>query len=71
MGSRKSHAELDRTLLGEAAMVVSTSESTFLLNNRFHTKNERKGKDESSKRFFEDHCSYARVGDERCYDSRT
>ena len=64
MGSRKSHAGLFRTWCGEAAIMVSTS--TFLLKNRVHTKDERKGKDESSKIFLENHCSYARVEDERC-----
>jgi hypothetical protein len=67
MASRGSHAAF-RALCGEAAIMFSTS--TFLLKNRFITKNKRKGKDESSKRFLEDHCSYTRVGDERCYDFR-
>ena len=46
--------------------MVSTS--IFLLKNWAHTKNERKGKNESSKGFFEDHRSYTRVGDERCFN---
>jgi hypothetical protein len=66
MGSRKSHAGLDRTLLGEAAVMVGTS--MFFLKNMFHTENERKDKGERSKRFLENHCSYARVGDELCFD---
>ena len=69
MGPRKLHADLTCIWLGEAAITVSTSR--LLLKNWVHTKSERKGQEESGKRFLEDHCSYARVGGARCSDSRT
>ena len=65
MGPRKLH-DADRTWLGEAAIVVSTS--TFLLKNCAHTKSERKGQEESGEKFLEDHWIYTQVGGERCSD---